>query len=226
MKSQLDEKSRLKILKYVYLEKKSKVSIAKMFNIDRKTVYNICKRYENCPDDILNKIKSYEFDSDCTITLLEFKKSKRRKITDSYIKAIKECCSKYLNCYFTEVEYCAKICFFKNLAIKNIVNYNPSHIYSSDNFIQKQYVQKIREIRRYTHFRKNYLDVYEEYQKTSEFINNPISYSSFYLIAKQFWIDKGFKYKTLGECVDNQCKNDSIDTLRDLQKSIISSLYG
>lgn len=144
----------------------------------------------------------------------------KNKITDDLYKAIERCCIKNLNyCVIqrSRSEFTEKV--LKSIGIKygvsvkvikyDILNPNNDNIFFKPNDYteeitgnkkaRKKYKRAIYECRKSHTVSKNFGEVFEIFQQSTEYKKQPISYGLFYKYAAHFWGDEILDYNILDE---------------------------
>ncbi|MBE6808933.1 MAG: hypothetical protein E7524_05620 [Ruminococcaceae bacterium] len=185
---------RKSIIKDLKDKKLSIKEISEKYGVHRNTVGNINSELSN---------SQYDNSIYCKTT-------RTSKINKEYQKAIKNFCLENLNCYVYKdnlVEWAKKLCETLNIDFLDLVNYSPDKIVLYPPHTDRRLLlATIRRIRNYTYISKNYLDTYQKFQQTNYCGYKNISYESFYLCAKKYWIDIDFNGLNLGEIIDNTAK--------------------
>ncbi len=201
----IDNKTSIDILVEIFVHNKKRADIAKKYDISRNTITNICKRYEHLKDEFLK----YANDYTQLLDLFSGERAKNqnkniRKIKEDDIKAIKECCLKYLYCYLEPIDVCKGICKSTGIEFEDVKNYN--HLYiETDKDIwdnRQKHLRSIRNLRALKKPPKNHYKVFCQYTKTDQYKSNDISYGAFYMYARKYWKDIEWD-KTIGEIIDD-----------------------
>lgn len=183
-------------------------SIVKDLKDKKLSIKEISEKYgvhRNTVGNINSELSNFQYGD-----LIYYKTTRTSKINKDYQETIKKFCFENLNCYVYKdnlVEWAKKLCETFNIDFSDLINYSPDKIVLYPPHTDRRLLlATIRRIRNYNYISKNYLDTYQKFQQANYCGYKKISYESFYLCAKKFWIDIDFKGLNLGEIIDNTAK--------------------
>ena len=185
------------VLKAVYLEHMGKQQTADTFKMHRNTVYNICNTYKDKVPELVQALQGGK-EAESLFTRKIACHIRKGKVTEEHKKTIQEYCKNHLNCQRLKMapeRYMRNLCNAYGVRLKDVIGYNPNTVQIPDGVApvyerKNTYLKNIRKIRNYYRPVKNYGEVYNILCCTCKiFQEHPVTYSTFYRYAKDYWDD-------------------------------------